>query len=142
MVNIITETWGGIKMFKPFSSNIQGHVENYDESFTRSQADFFDHKETVREKGWGLRTDGTPKGPGFLGTLKRPDGHISTELSIGVGIDGKEIEIPSLVPTLTKDEINYLLKGNKPTKRIVDKAIKHAMKRINDGKSPFAQRGE
>jgi len=82
------------------------------------------------------------KGPGFLGTLKRPDGYISTELSIEVGIDGKEIEIPSLVPTLTQNEIDHLLKGNKPTKQIIDKAVKHALKRINDGKSPFAQRGE
>ncbi len=82
------------------------------------------------------------KGQGFLGTLKRPDGMVSTELSIGVNIDGKEIEIPSLVPTLTKEEITYLLKGNKPTQKIVDKAVKHAKKRITEGKSPFAQKGE
>jgi hypothetical protein len=90
----------------------------------------------------GLRADGTKKGPGFLGALKRPDGKVSTELSIGVEIDGKETEIPTLVPTLTKKEINHLLGGKKPTDVIVNKAIKHAKKRIAQGKSPFFEEGE
>ena len=82
------------------------------------------------------------KGPGYLGTLKRPDGMVSSELSIGVNIDGEEVEIPSLVPTLNKPEIDFLLGGGKPTKEIVDKAVEQAKKRIAEGKSPFAQEGE
>lgn len=82
------------------------------------------------------------KGLGYLGTLKRPGGGVSTEISIGVNIDGKETEIPSLVPTLTKQEINYLLGGGKPTKDIVSKAVAHARTRMASGKSPFAQQGE
>lgn len=82
------------------------------------------------------------KGPGFLGTLQRPDGMVSTELSIGVNFGGKEIEIPSLVPTLSKQEIDHLLNGKEPTKSIITKAIDHARKRINEGKSPFAQVSE
>ncbi len=99
---------------------------------------------------WGLRTDGTPKGKGFLGTLQRPDGMVSTELSIGVNIGGKETLIPSLVPTLDKKEIDFLL--NSPMdpkifqtpmgKGIMDKAVEHAKGRISEGKSPFAQEGE
>lgn len=91
---------------------------------------------------YGLRQDGTTKGSGFLGELKRPDGSISTELSVGVSIDGKETEIPSLVPTLDKSEIDYLLAGNKPTPAILDKAVAHAKERITQGKSPFAQEKE
>jgi len=79
------------------------------------------------------------KGLGYFGELKRPDGGISTELSIGVNINGKETEVPTLVPTLTKAEINYLLEGNKPTKEIISKAVKHAQERTSQGKSPFAQ---
>ena len=90
----------------------------------------------------GFRADSTKKGLGYFGELKRPDGQVSTEISIGVEIDGKEIEIPTLVPTLTQDEINYLLKGGEPTDDIVDKAVKHAKERIKYGKSPFAQKGE
>jgi len=86
---------------------------------------------------FGNRIDGSKKGYGWLGVLKRPDGKISTELSIGVTMDGKQIEIPSLVPTLTKKEIDFLLEGNKPSKEIIDKAIEHAKKRISQGKSPF-----
>jgi hypothetical protein len=74
-----------------------------------------------------------------MGTLQRPDGNVSTELSITVTVDGEEMLIPSLVPTLTQKEKDYLLSGKKPTKAIVDKAVAHAMKRKKEGKSPFAQ---
>jgi len=86
---------------------------------------------------YGLRTDGTKKGQGWLGELKRPDGKVSTELSIGVNFNGNETEIPALVPTLDQSEIDYLLQGNKPTKAIVQKAVEHAKQRIKQGKSPY-----
>lgn len=89
-----------------------------------------------------LRLDGTVKGPGFLGTLQRPDGNISTEISIGVEFDGVETQIPTLVPTLTQSETNHLLAGKKPTPAIIKKAIAHAKKRMRAGKSPFARKGE
>lgn len=82
------------------------------------------------------------KGPGFWGTLQRPDGQTSTELSIGVEFDGKETEIPSLVPTLTRAEVDHMLAGNKPTLEIVRKAVEHAKKRMAEGKDVFAQEGE
>ena len=86
---------------------------------------------------YGNRTDGAPKGKGWLGELKRPDGKVSTELSIGVNMDGREREIPSLVPTLDSGEVRYLLDGNKPTKTIIGKAVKHAKMRISRGLSPY-----
>lgn len=90
-----------------------------------------------KDYGFGQRNDGTFKGPGFLGELKRPDGDVSTELSIGVQIKGKEVEIPALVPTLSKEQIDHLLDGGEPTDSIVKKAIEHAKTRIDSGKSPF-----
>lgn len=89
-----------------------------------------------------LRLDGTPKGPGFLGTLQRPDGKVSTELSIGVDFDGKENLIPSLVPTLDKTEIDSLLRGEKASRAIVDKAVEHARGRISQGLGPFMEATE
>lgn len=94
------------------------------------------------KKDENTRVDGTEKGKGFLGVLKRPDGKVSTELSVGVNIDGKETLIPSLVPTLNKKEIDHLLNGGKTTKAIIDKAVAHARKRIADGKSPFADESD
>jgi len=88
------------------------------------------------------RSDGTKKSTGFLGEYHKKDGSVSTELSIGVKIDGKETEIPSLVPTLTKAEIAHMVSGKKPTKGIVKKAVAHAKKRISQGKSPFYQEDE
>ena len=89
------------------------------------------------------RADGTPKGNGFLGVLKRPDGKVSSEISIGVLIDGKETEVPTLVPTLTSVERNWLLTHDisDPSKipmPIQQKAIDFAKTRIAAGKSPFA----
>jgi hypothetical protein len=89
-----------------------------------------------------ISPDGPVKGKGYLGELKRPDGKVSTELSVGVGFDGKETLIPLLVPTLTKDEIDFLLEGNKPTKEIFNKAVEHAKKRMREKKSPFADSGK
>ena len=86
---------------------------------------------------YGLREDGTKKGPGWLGTLKRPDGRVSTELSLDFDFGGKRVLAPALVPTLDQGEIDHLVSGNRPTKSIIDKAAAHAHERISAGKSPF-----
>lgn len=94
---------------------------------------------------YGNRPDGSAKGLGFFGELRRPDGNVSTELSVEYDdvIGGKPF--PLIVPTLTKKEVDTLLAlpENAPTPRaIADKAIAHAEKRVREGKSPFAGRGE
>lgn len=91
---------------------------------------------------FGQRKDGSEKGLGFFGVLKRPGGGISTELSIGVNIGGDEVEIPMIVPGLTKSELDYLLEGGGPTRAIVDKAVRNAKRRMSRGISPFAGEGE
>lgn len=91
---------------------------------------------------YGKRADGSEKGPGYFGELARPDGGISTEISIGIDLGGGEIEIPLIVPGITKKELDSLLAGDPPTPELVDKAAHHAMKRLNKGKSPFAGPGE
>lgn len=87
---------------------------------------------------YGKRADGTDKGAGFYGEVKRPDGDISTEISIGVDYGSGEKQIPTMVPGLTKDELDSLLKGDEPSGAIVDKAVAHAREREKAGKSPFA----
>ena len=99
---------------------------------------------------YGDRPDGSKKGKGFFGELKRPSGGMSTEISIGVGINGKETNIPLIVPTLTKDELGYLLKVDpksktffdKMPKSIIEKAVDHASMRMEAGRSPFADPDE
>ena len=95
---------------------------------------------------YGNRADGTKKGSGFFGEIKRPDGNVMTEISIGVGLNGKETQVPLIVPTLTKQEMDYLLKTDPQSKTfmsrmppaIIDKAVDHAVTRIKQGRSPFA----
>lgn len=76
---------------------------------------------------------------GFLGPLKYKDGSTATELSIGVNLGGKEVQIPSLVPTLTKQEIQHLMGGGQMTDSIVQKAVEHAQLRMKMGLGPFAE---
>ena len=97
------------------------------------------------------REDGSQKGSGWLGVKKRPDGRVSSELSIGASVNGKDQDVPSMVPTLTKEEVNYLLntdpkdldfRNNSLGKSIASKAIQHAESRDDEGKSPFANERE
>lgn len=95
---------------------------------------------------FGNRPDGTPKGTGYLGVLKDAKGNSVTEYSISsedVKVNGKEIDFPTIVPTLTKKEVDLMLTDIIPNnKRIPDaiykKAVAHAKKRITEGKSVFA----
>lgn len=90
---------------------------------------------------YGNRVDGTPKGRGYLGEIKTPDGRVMTEYSIGVDWGDGEQEIPTVVPGLTKEEIVHLARGGEPTPSIIDRAIEHALRRIEMGLSPFAMQG-
>ncbi len=89
--------------------------------------------------------DSPMKGNGWMGPLLRKDGGISTELSAGFNINGQEMEIPLMVPGLSTQEVQWLLDTpedapdyfQKMPRSIQDKAVSHAMARLNSGKSPF-----
>lgn len=108
--------------------------------------DFADLRHTdYDETKFGNRPDGSKKGTGFLGVLKGADGSAMTEYSVGVKIDGKEMDVPTLVPTLTRAEVKTVLnlkEGERLPDAIVQKAVDHAKQRIADGKSVFAEDGE
>lgn len=96
-----------------------------------------------RVASYGKRPDGTPKGAGYFGELAHPDNpsRVSTELTIGVEVGGRKMDIPLLVPTLTQQEIRAVLSG-KESDAIVRKAIDHALGRLKQGKTPYAAPGE
>jgi hypothetical protein len=97
------------------------------------------------KKDYGKRPDGSLKAKGFLGELKLPDGSVATEYSTqskAVQVDGKQIDFPTLVPTLNKDEVllmqNDIIPNNKPIpEAIMQKAIQHAKMRLDKKLSPF-----
>jgi hypothetical protein len=89
-------------------------------------------------KNYGKRADGSTKGLGYFGEIYGPNGDFSTEISINY--NGREI--PTLVPTLTDDEVKLLLAGGEIPQTIIDKADAYATARENAGKSPFAEDGE
>lgn len=96
------------------------------------------------------RSDGSKKSAqGFLGPVKNNvEGGTMTEVSVGMEINGQEMEVPTMIPTLTKKEIetlaNMKLEGNAKNipDSIIMKAKQHALQRIEQGLSPFYQDGE
>ena len=93
---------------------------------------------------FGLRLNGTPKGYGFFGMLPSQDpsqhpGTYSSELSYNTDVQGRNLLYPILVPTLTREEIDHILSGKEPTDAMHDKAIDHALMRIKNWQSPFAE---
>ena len=97
------------------------------------------------KKDYGKRPDGSLKAKGFLGELKLPDGGVATEYSTqskAVQVDGKQIDFPTLVPTLNKEEIllmqNDIIPNKKPIPEVImQKAIQHAKLRLDKKLSPF-----
>jgi len=100
--------------------------------------------ETPEDKGagYGERPDGSAKQSGFLGELKLPDGGVATEYSVGVKINGKQMDIPTLVPTLTKSEVDMMVNDIIPNRKripdsVMQKAADHAKSRLEQGESVF-----
>jgi hypothetical protein len=96
---------------------------------------------------YGLRADKTKKGLGYFGEIKLPNGQVATEYSVGVNLDGKDVEIPTLVPTLTKKELDMMVKdiipnGKDVPESIMQKAAEHARIRMKKGKPVFATPNE
>lgn len=95
---------------------------------------------------YGNRPDGSGKGAGFFGELPLQGGGIATEYSMSTGdvtVDGKEVDFPTLVPTLTAEERNLMVTDIIPNdkqvpKEIANKAIDFARSRIKQGKPLFA----
>lgn len=101
-------------------------------------------------KVYGLRNDGkTFKGSGWLGELKTSDGGVATEYSAqsdAVKVDGRRIDFPSLVPTLTPEEVKTMTDDVIPNHKaapegIMQKAVDHALLRLGQGASVWANDG-
>jgi hypothetical protein len=74
------------------------------------------------------------KGKGYFGMLPASDG-FSTEISM---TNDAGQSFPALVPTLSQQEVNYILQGNDPTQDMYQKAQIWANSRQAAGMSPFA----
>ena len=97
--------------------------------------------------GYGSRYGSDdPKGLGYFGLLQRPDGTgVMSEYTIPMPHGNQEIQVPSIVPTLTAKELETLLKsqpGEQMPRSVIEKAHAHARSRLAQGLSPFAAIGE
>lgn len=91
-------------------------------------------------EGYGTRPDGTQKGRGYLGEVPTPDGRVMTEYSVGVDFGNGEQDIPSLVPTLTPEQIQMVAR-ERMNDEIIRKAVEFARSRAMFGLSPYAVKG-
>lgn len=86
-----------------------------------------------------FRPDGSRKSSqGFLGPMENAQGQTMTEYSVGVNINGKQTDVPSMVPGLNSVEIGAIQRGNIP-ESVQIKAKESAQDRIAQGLSPFYQ---
>ena len=89
---------------------------------------------------YGYRRNGEAKGMGWLGAIGRKDnpGDVSTELTMTFNYGGNDVDVPLLVPTLTREEVDHLVSGLEPTHDIKMKAYKFGAERLGSGLSPYA----
>ena len=127
-------------------SRIKNSADDAASAYYQWKDDFADLRHTdYNPDEFGTRPDGSKKGTGYLGVLKAADGSAMTEYSVGVKIDGKQMDIPTLVPTLTRSEVKTLTnmkEGDKIPEPIIQKAVDHAKQRLAEGKSVFAEDGD
>lgn len=105
---------------------------------------------TADEVNYGARPDGSQKGRGYFGELNLKGGGVATEYSMStddVTVNGKPVDFPTLVPTLTKDEVDLMVNDIIPNDKeiprsVAIKAIDFARERISKGMSPFATKEE
>ena len=98
---------------------------------------------------WGRRfnpktgkMDGDQKQAGWRGVLPDGKGGVMTEVSVGTQLNGKEVQIPLIVPDSTEEDLKRIAQiANGELTEIPDdlmeKAVAFAQKRIAEGKSPF-----
>ena len=100
------------------------------------------------------RSDGSKKSNrGFIGqVINNVTGGTMTEFSTDMEYNGKNIGIPTMVPTLSELEIKHIsnmtpgdgwnLSKSAIERSIINKSKKHAKHRLSQGKSPFYQDSE
>lgn len=105
-------------------------------------------------KNYGLREDGTRKGPGWFSPIELPDGSVMTEVSITIEKNGVSVDVPMITPMTTKKELDFLARTantrisemSKEDKKVFDgiaeKAVKWAEQRWAEKKSPYIMKGE
>lgn len=81
-----------------------------------------------------LEVDFVDDGKSFADTM---GGGEKAKATIPATINGRVMEIPLAVPTLTEQEFNIVKSGKEPTPEIVKKAVKYAEEKVGAGKNPM-----
>jgi hypothetical protein len=128
---------------KRLEEEVKAQLERQSQNVTPSP-----YGELNKDDPTSYRSDGSMKGWGFFGPIANEvnGGGPSTEITVGVEIDGKEMEIPSMSESLTKDQLDRLLsldlKKDIVPMDIVRTAQKDAVRRLKAGLPVFATKEE
>ena len=137
----------------PYDPIPEGQVKKKDTSEDVITATSIYVKNNNKDLGYGVRNDPTQghKGEGFAAgkhTVTMEDGEEVqvTEYTVGVTIDGKIVDVPSVNGYTTDLDMEAILEsvrtGKPLPKEIEEKAKKHALDRIEAGKSIYLEDGE
>ena len=94
---------------------------------------------------YGDGPNGTKKGKGWYGELHDSEGNIVTEMTVGINIDGEEVDVPAVNPILSEKQLTTLLgiKSDQPLPEdIIDTAVEYAIFRKQQGRGMYAEGNE
>lgn len=88
--------------------------------------------------GYGLRTDGTQKGNGWLGALATGNGNTMTEYSAESEHNGKPMLYPLITPNQSFTNLSQMLNTGQVSEEAHRAAYAHAIARALQGMTMFA----
>ena len=148
---IVKALAGGVSAATSFGPELMDYLKSGEEVPAKAEGGMI-HMAGGGLAPHGLRHSGEgAKGKGYFGMMPSQDigeGPVDYSLaaqphSTEISLEDDDIgEYPSLVPGLTKEEMDHLLAGHEPTESIIQKARMHAMSRKQKGMNPFAQPDE
>jgi len=88
---------------------------------------------------YGLRTDGTTKGNGWLGEIPLPNNKVATELSATFNYGGGDTLVPTIIPGMRTSNIDKIKAGISPLTipSMRTNAANFGKYRLSNGLSPF-----
>lgn len=104
--------------------------------------DYFNAPEPEKKADGGLvnygrRIDNTPKGSGWLGEIRMPNGRdVMTEMSVGAPGTNETFR-PAIVPGALPVDLNYIRMTGKVPEDVLATSLQHAKRMIDQGRSPF-----
>jgi len=109
---------------------------------TQAPGEAFALPRVARVRKAAVKQSDTYSGAGYFGTLTDKAGNPLNHADIEARIAGTMTRIPLLTPNQTREDIDNLLHGGKPSADMIKRAKDYAISRMGEGRSLFREEGE